>query len=98
MLKAMIGGVAALAAISLTPTPAAHAGTICGFWNGGQVEAIGPTSCPFAMNVARAYGASGGNTVMAASPVTGEYYRMWCMAGGGAITCRGGDDAVVVLH
>ena len=74
----MAVGMVVFAAV-IVPTPPARADTICGYFNGGQVLAGPNTSCPFAMNVARAYANSGGGSVMAASPVTNEYYRMWCV-------------------
>lgn len=61
------------------------------------------TSCGFAENVALAMGPHAGSDttheVVVISPVTGQNYRMICQAeGGNSYTCRGGDDAVVVLE
>lgn len=61
------------------------------------------TSCGFAENVALAMGPHAGSDttheLTVISPVTGQNYRMTCQAeGGNSYTCRGGDNAVVVLE
>lgn len=59
------------------------------------------TSCPFAEEVKKAYAAAGDYndaiTVRATSPVTKKNYSMAC-TGGYVVTCKGGNDAVVVLY
>ncbi|MDO5512847.1 hypothetical protein [Corynebacterium sp.] len=66
-------------------------------------RATDQTSCAFAENVAIAMaphaGANSSQDIEAASPVTGQSYRMTCRSeGGNSYTCRGGDNAVVVLE
>jgi hypothetical protein len=99
MRKLLIGGVAALAAITFTPTPPAHADTDCGYARPGvRVVALGPTSCPFAISVAQQMMNGAGNPFTAYSPVTGQSYLMHCMIEQhGSTTCRGGDDAGVQI-
>ncbi len=64
---------------------------------GGELS-VGPnTTCPFAVNVERAYFeeiGSGSGTVVAYSPVTGKTYSMYCTAGTPHV-CTGGNDASV---
>ncbi|NDK90453.1 serine/threonine protein kinase [Gordonia desulfuricans] len=66
-------------------------------------SAIGTTvtSCPFAQAVRDAYRGSGtygqARTVQAFSPVTGLPYQMACTPEGSAVTCRGGNNAVVYV-
>ncbi len=58
------------------------------------------TSCGFAEEVRRAYGAPSGDprrVVQAASTVTRKSYEMYCIPTDGFITCSGGGDAVVYL-
>lgn len=63
----------------------------------GSGVAVGPnTTCPFALNVARAYRASGGSTVTAHSPARNRDYEMTCTPGPPAV-CRGGDDASIFI-
>jgi serine/threonine protein kinase len=55
------------------------------------------TSCPFGINVARAFHQSGGASVVEAySPVTGLTYTMSC-SGTSPTVCTGGDNAVVYI-
>lgn len=61
------------------------------------------TSCGFAENVAISMGphsvSAASQEVTVTSPVTGQNYRMTCHhEGEGSYTCRGGDDALVVLE
>jgi hypothetical protein len=63
---------------------------------GGDLS-VGPnTSCPFAQNVERAYGQSGGGAtdVSAQSPATGATYTMHC-TGSSPHACTGGNGASV---
>ncbi|WP_063059576.1 serine/threonine protein kinase [Nocardia sienata] len=63
------------------------------------------TSCEFAEAVRQAYldpavvSAEGDPvSVEATSPVTGQAYTLECVAAGGLVTCRGGNNAVVYLY
>ncbi|MET8796649.1 protein kinase [Nocardia sp. NPDC004568] len=63
------------------------------------------TSCEFAEAVRQAYldpavvsGAGDPVSVEATSPVTGQAYTLECVAAGGVVTCRGGNNAVVYLY
>jgi hypothetical protein len=55
------------------------------------------TSCPFAKNVHEKYLSVPGDSVEidVYSPVTGQTYAMACVRTGDAVTCRGGNQAVV---
>jgi hypothetical protein len=66
---------------------------------GDGVFAGPSTSCPFAKNVHNAYFAVPGDSVEvnAYSPATGKIYRMNCVKTGAAVTCRGGNEAVVTF-
>jgi hypothetical protein len=99
MIKLLIGGVAALAATTFIPAIPAHADTECGYARPGvRVRALGPTSCPFAINVANTMMNGAGTSFTAYSPVTGESYLMTCrIEAHGSTTCRGGDDAGVQI-
>lgn len=104
MKTALIGGMAALAAItfSMTHTPRAQADTV--MCPDGQEGVIGPTTCPFAENVRAAYYTSGSAnpvtgavSIVAYSPDTGETYSMTCVSSHPAY-CTGGNDAEVVVY
>jgi hypothetical protein len=77
------------------PTSAAPPQTACD----SNVSAGPDTSCPFALNVAQAYQASGGgnSTISAFSPVTGLNYTMTCTSGSPTV-CTGGNNAIVYIH
>jgi hypothetical protein len=93
MRKLLIGGVAALAAITFTPAIPAHADTVCGY-SPGRIVAVGPTSCPFALNVANKMMSGASSPFMAYSPETHESYSMSCsIVRHGSVTCVGGDGA-----
>ena len=65
---------------------------------GDNVSANSNTSCAFALNVASEYRGIGGTTyVNAWSPVTQQYYSMYCAAGV-PVNCRGGQNAVVYIR
>lgn len=65
---------------------------------GGGVSVNANTSCPFGLNVADAYRASGGETVIEVfSPVTDRTYTMTC-TGSSPVVCRGGNNAVVYIR
>lgn len=65
---------------------------------GGGVSVNSVTSCPFGLNVADAYAASGGASVIDVySPVTGEDYTMRCTSSI-PVECRGGNGAVVTIR
>jgi hypothetical protein len=90
--------VAALAAITITPTAPAHADTVCGYAP-SRIVAVGPTSCPFAMNVANRFMSGAGNSFMASSPETGQSYLMTCsILHHGSVSCTGGDGAEVDIY
>ena len=56
------------------------------------------TTCPFALNVASQYAASGSNTPFSVySPVTDQDYTMSCASGSPAV-CTGGNDATVYIR
>ena len=56
------------------------------------------TTCPFALNVASQYAASGSNTPFSVySPVTDQDYTMSC-APGSPVVCTGGNDATVYIR
>jgi hypothetical protein len=95
-------GIAATAA-AITIAPAAHANTECGYARVGvRVEAGENTSCPFAINVANTMmnsGNGGGAGFNAYSPTSGETYWMTCMIERhGSTTCRGGNNAEVIIY
>ena len=74
--------------------------TVCGE---GVAAGSAVTSCPFAIEVRRAYLAAGpmgqARTVRAFSPVTGDSYAMTCVVESSAVvTCRGGSNAVVHIY
>ena len=55
------------------------------------------TSCPFALEVERAFVGSGGSSqVSAYSPTTGKLYPMTC-TGSAPVVCRGGTNATVFI-
>jgi hypothetical protein len=66
----------------------------------GEAVFAGPnTSCPFAKNVRDMYFSVPGDSVEidVFSPVTGKTYTMSCVKTGRHVTCRGGNDAVVMF-
>lgn len=81
-----------------TPCPAVYGpvGTLTGSAIGSAV-----TSCAFAEEVRVAYAGSGApgqpRAISATSPVTGVTYVMMCTPVGSAVTCTGGENAVVHL-
>lgn len=78
--------------IEAAPSPEYGYAGSCG--NGTSVNAV--TTCPFALNVERAYYqqvGSGSGSVEAYSPVTHRTYLMACS--GAPHECSGGDNAVV---
>jgi hypothetical protein len=96
-----IGAAAAIAAAALavapTVAPQAHADEVCG--DSPRVVAVGPTSCPFALNVASTMMSGGGTSFSAYSPTTGDSYWMTCsIEHHGSTTCRGGDSAEVDIY
>jgi hypothetical protein len=100
MIASALGAAAAVVAapaLLFTGAGTAQAETACG----DRVWAGPDTSCPFAQNVRDQYVNSGyheGESAMidVYSPVTQEAYPMNCVRSGiSAITCRGGNNAVV---
>lgn len=81
-----------------TPCPAVYGpvGSLTGSAIGSPV-----TSCAFAEQVRVAYAGSGApgqpRAISATSPVTGVTYVMMCTPAGSAVTCTGGENAVVHL-
>jgi serine/threonine-protein kinase len=81
-----------------TPCPAVYgpAGNLSGSAIGSAV-----TSCAFAEEVRVSYAGSGApaqpRQILATSPVTGVTYVMMCTPAGSAVTCTGGENAVVHL-
>jgi hypothetical protein len=93
-MKTLIGLAALVAATLASPVPA-HADTQCA----DRVVAVGPTSCPFALNVANTYMSGAGTAFSVQSPVTGDNYWMTCsIEHHGSTTCRGGDGAEVDIY
>jgi hypothetical protein len=74
--------------------------TDCGNNGSAEVYAGADTSCPFALNVAEAYGLNAGftNTFNVYSPVTGLSYIMTCTVADNPIVCTGGNSALVELN
>ena len=66
---------------------------------GDAVFANEVTSCPFALNVANAWGVAIDPSLLTdvPSPVTGETYDMRC-SGSGPALCEGGNDAAVLIY
>lgn len=94
--------------LSLISPTLAHADdvfAICPDGHSGIATTV--TSCPFAMNVRRAYLTQYGPIVVAYSPVTGLTYNMQCQSGfiatlnngltRDSVRCVGGNNAVVIL-
>lgn len=91
-ISAGIGVVLAAGGIALAAP--AHADENCGY----GLVAVGPTSCPFAVNVRNAFMSHGTGTVVVYSPVTGENYSMDCERWGTTVTCSGiGNNAQVEI-
>jgi hypothetical protein len=77
---------------SSSSTPSTPARESCG----GELEVNSYTTCPFAENVQSAYFSevgSGGGNVEAWSPVTEQFYVMYCT--GSPHECTGGNNAAV---
>ncbi len=98
MKKTTVAAIAAAAVlVPLAPvmSPSAHADGICK----RGVVALGPTSCPFALDVASAYyaniGSGPGELYNVYSPTTGENYNMSCSTLGAGVMCTGGNGAEV---
>jgi hypothetical protein len=98
----------AAVAVAVLAVPAAadasQGSRFCGTVENGfpAVHAQGPTTCPFARNVGRAYMRSGGAAVVYAwSPVTEHLYRMRCRWietwHSPIVRCAGGRGARVTL-
>lgn len=84
---------------SVTPTPTtAEASPETSLTSCSTSVSVGPdTSCPFGLNVARAYrGSNGAGKMFAYSPVTGKDYAMTC-TGTAPVICTGGNGAMVYL-
>ena len=93
-------GIAATAALTIiTPAPA-HADTECGYARPGvRVEAGANTTCGFAINVANAMMNGGGGSFRAFSDTAQQWYQMTCsIERHGSTTCRGGDNAEVIIY
>jgi hypothetical protein len=95
-IKAALAAAVAAAGIGVAIPATAHADNmkICG----PGIAAIGPTSCPFALNVAQAYfqriGSGSGWLADVYSPTTGESYTVQCIQRGG-VWCTGGNGSEV---
>jgi hypothetical protein len=105
MMKTLVAAAALAAAASIAPVAAPEAIAVahadeCGYARPGiRVEAVGPTSCPFAINVANTMMNGGGTAFNAYSPTTGETYWMTCrIESHGSTTCRGGNNAEVIIY
>jgi len=98
-----------IAAGTLLVAPVAHSDGVffeCPSGRDGVVAGT-PTSCAFADNVRVAWRSQPGNPVVAYSPVTGQYYSMFCGGDTGitftdghsadAVICMGGNNAEVVV-
>ena len=98
MKKLLIAAAIAFAPATALVAPTAHADAVCGY--SPKVVALGPTSCPFALDVANKMMSGAGTTFSVYSPVTGETYTMHCMVEAhGSTTCRdanGGTAAVQI--
>lgn len=87
----------ALAPITVVSVPA-HADAVCGYMP-GRIVAVGPTSCPFALNVANRMMSGASNPFSAYSPETGQNYLMSCsVIRHGSVTCTGGNGAEVDIY
>jgi hypothetical protein len=96
-MKTLLTAAALVAAAFAAPLPTAHADEVCE--STPQVVAVGPTSCPFAIDVANKMMSGGGSSFSAYSPTTGESYWVTCrIEHHGSTTCRGGDDAEVDIY
>lgn len=94
-------GVGMLVGAGLALAAPAHADTICAM----DVIAVGPTSCPFALNVASAYnsfiGSGAGTLYNVHSPTTGDSYTMNCnlpYPPTREVVCTGGEGAEVQFN
>jgi hypothetical protein len=97
MNKLLVAGMLAAGAIILGAPAPAHADSVCG--STPQVVAVGPTSCPFALNVANKMMSGASSPFAVFSPTTGDSYWMSCsIERHGSTTCRGGDGAEVDIY
>lgn len=106
-MKQIITTALAVAAALLGQAPPAHADfvfDVCPSGRSGIATTV--TSCPFADDVRASYFARPGLFIEAYSPVTGQVYDMECNSNTVAtlnigrrlaVTCNGGNDAVVVF-
>lgn len=97
----MIGRLLVAAGIALAPLAAvsapAQADSVC--QSTPKIVAVGPTSCPFALNVASKMESGASSPFMAYSPATGQSYLMSCsIVRHGSVTCTGGDGAEVDIY
>jgi hypothetical protein len=95
-----ISALAAALTVALAPIftmPVAHADTIC--QDVPQVVAVGATSCPFALTIARSYlYGHNGPSFSAYSDVTNETYQVTCrIEQHGSTTCRTNPGSGVVV-
>lgn len=89
-------GLAVCAAGGIAPAAQAYVRD-CGSTRGYYVAANSVTTCPFALNVARAV-ASGSRNPYVYSRATGRSYRMYCSRRSYRTSvCRGGNNAYVRL-
>lgn len=94
---ATLAGAAAVAATISLGGGTASASTYCGAVGQWDVySGNSSTSCGFALSVAETGNLSVPHDVY--SPVTGQYYRVFCeVASEEQINCRGGNGAVVYI-
>lgn len=76
----------------------AHADTVCGY-SPGKIVAVGPTSCPFALNVASKMESGASSPFMVYSPEADQSYSISCsIVRHGSVTCTGGNGAEVDIY
>jgi hypothetical protein len=87
-MKSFIITAALAASVCATPAPVAHADEVC--QDVPRVVAIGATSCPFALTIARSYMyGHNGPSFSAYSDATQETYQVTCrIEEHGSTTCR----------
>lgn len=87
-MKSFIITAALAASVCATPAPVVHADEVC--QDVPRVVAIGPTSCPFALTIARSYMyGHNGPSFSAYSDTTQETYQVTCrIEEHGSTTCR----------